>query len=70
MNFKVMLLYMHGSYLISKLFTLLCSKVIGARFYHDNPATFPSIESPADEEGHGSHTSSVAAGVSIAGVNL
>ncbi|KAK4595105.1 hypothetical protein RGQ29_018747 [Quercus rubra] len=51
-------------------FTGCNNKVIGARFYKlDSTIPNPSL-SPLDEDGHGSHTSSIIAGASIAGASL
>ena len=58
------------SHLISKRFTLLCSKVIGARFYNHGAPTSNPNPSPLDDEGHGSHTSSTIAGATVAGASL
>ena len=57
-------------HLISKRFILLCSKVIGARFYNHGAPTSNPNPSPLDDEGHGSHTSSTIAGATVAGASL
>lgn len=48
-----------------------CSKIIGARFYRsDGQVPQDDLASPRDTEGHGSHTSSIAAGALVTGANL
>jgi subtilisin family serine protease len=45
----------------------ICSKIIGARVYtFDNGSNYTA----RDEEGHGSHTASIAAGNKVAGTNF
>ena len=47
----------------------LNSKVIGAKYFNlDNIATGPVT--PADDDGHGTHTSSTAAGVAVKGASF
>ncbi|KAL4611660.1 hypothetical protein ACB092_08G141700, partial [Castanea dentata] len=53
-------------------FTGCNNKVIGATFYNNDPvrAKLDPNPSPIDDEGHGSHTASTAAGASIAGASF
>ena len=46
-----------------------CSKVIGAKFFNLQNSPEPNL-SPADDEGHGTHTSSTAAGVPVRDASL
>lgn len=48
------------------------SKVIGARYYHLGREIDPTLDepSPVDTDGHGTHTSSTAAGALIKGASL
>lgn len=49
----------------------MVSKVIGARYYNlENLAADNDDISPADDDGHGTHTSSTAAGGSVKGASL
>ena len=59
-------------HLISKRFTLLCGKVIGATFYNNDPirAKLDPNPSPIDDDGHGSHIASTIVGASIAGASF
>ncbi|KAG8648665.1 subtilisin-like protease SBT4.15 [Manihot esculenta] len=50
-------------------FTGCNNKVIGAKYYHLEK-TDPGQQSPADDDGHGTHTSSIAAGVAVNGASL
>lgn len=53
------------------LYIYLCSKIIGARYYHsEGSISPPDIASPRDSEGHGTHTSSTAAGGLVSGANM
>lgn len=48
----------------------LHSKLIGARYYNSENLYFPGdFKSPRDSEGHGTHTSSTAAGREVAGAS-
>ena len=49
----------------------MCSKVIGAKYFNLDP-TGPTADnlSPVDDQGHGTHTSSTAAGVAVKGASL
>ena len=47
---------------------MTCSKIIGARAYHGGSSS--SGLSPLDDDGHGSHTASTAAGRAVANVSL
>ncbi|KAA8544226.1 hypothetical protein F0562_022238 [Nyssa sinensis] len=51
-------------------FTGCNNKVIGARFYEKGRDPRELNRSPVDDEGHGTHTSSTVAGVTIAGASL
>ncbi|XP_030469768.1 cucumisin-like [Syzygium oleosum] len=47
------------------------NKIIGAKYYRQNTTYLPGdIASPRDSMGHGSHTSSIAAGGSVSGTSL
>lgn len=51
-----------------------CSKIIGARFYVNSGTTKQGLDnfdySPRDRDGHGTHTSSIAAGRVISGASF
>ena len=47
---------------------MTCSKIIGARAYDGGSSS--SGQSPLDDDGHGSHTASTAAGRAVANVSL
>lgn len=50
--------------------TLNCSKIIGARYYNsENWYDTTDIKSPRDTDGHGTHTSSTAAGREVQGAS-
>ncbi|XP_059307021.1 subtilisin-like protease SBT4.15 [Lycium ferocissimum] len=51
-------------------FTGCNNKVIGAQFFNLDKSATPDEISPADFEGHGTHTSSTAAGIQVRGANL
>ncbi|KAF5737467.1 putative Xylem serine proteinase 1 precursor [Tripterygium wilfordii] len=51
-------------------FTGCNNKVIGAKFFNLNNSKQPGELSPADEEGHGTHTSSTVAGVPVKGASV
>ncbi|KAK4564190.1 hypothetical protein RGQ29_006327 [Quercus rubra] len=51
-------------------FTGCNNKVIGATFYNNDPKFPQTNPSPLDDDGHGSHTSSTVAGVTVAGASL
>ncbi|KAI6668932.1 hypothetical protein NL676_003817 [Syzygium grande] len=47
------------------------NKIIGAKYYRQNTTYLPGdLASPRDTEGHGSHTSSIAAGGLVSGTSL
>ncbi|KAF8010018.1 hypothetical protein BT93_J0866 [Corymbia citriodora subsp. variegata] len=47
------------------------NKIVGAKYYRQNTTYFPGdLASPRDTEGHGSHTSSTAAGGLVSGTSL
>ncbi|KAL6496337.1 hypothetical protein OROGR_029595 [Orobanche gracilis] len=51
-------------------FTGCNNKVIGARFFNFGGIVYDDETTPADLDGHGSHTASTAAGVPVEGANL
>ncbi|KAK4834634.1 hypothetical protein QYF36_025989 [Acer negundo] len=61
-----------GKCVTGRNFTGCNNKVIGARYYNLDNAADPDRDniSPADTDGHGSHTSSTAAGVTVNGASL
>ena len=50
---------------------MLCSKIIGARYYHTGAKLDPNeFDSPRDSDGHGTHTASIVAGGLVSGASL
>ncbi|KAK6126334.1 hypothetical protein DH2020_039906 [Rehmannia glutinosa] len=57
-------------YLLAISFKLFDSKVIGARFFNFGGIAYDDETTPLDTEGHGTHTASTAAGVSVEGASI
>lgn len=57
--------------ILTNFFSIFHSKIIGARYYKADKNFHPTdIKSPRDSEGHGSHTSSIAAGALVQKASL